>query len=39
MDSELKLKKNLKERNLGLVTNEKIPFSTASKKFMELLVD
>lgn len=32
------LQEDLAARNLGLVTNEKIPFSIASKKFIELLV-
>lgn len=34
----INLEETLNKRNLGLVTNEKIPFSTASKKFMELLL-
>ncbi|MBM7557584.1 LysR family transcriptional regulator [Halanaerobacter jeridensis] len=33
------LQEKLTTRNLGLVTNEKIPFSTASQKFIELLLD
>ena len=35
---QINLQEDLQQRNLGLVTNEKIPFSTASKKFIELLV-
>lgn len=36
---KINLEETLDKRNLGLVTNEKIPLSTASKKFMELLLD
>ena len=35
----ISLQENLTTRNLGLVTNEKVPFSTASQKFIELLLD
>ena len=35
----IELKEKLTARKLGLVTNEKIPFSTASQKFIELLLD
>ncbi len=34
----LNLKQNLAQRNLALVTNQKIPTSLASKKFIELLL-
>jgi DNA-binding transcriptional LysR family regulator len=36
---KLNIKEKIPQRNLAVVTNENIPFSTASKKFMELLLD
>ncbi|MGM0501092.1 MAG: LysR family transcriptional regulator [Bacillota bacterium] len=35
----IKLQEQLQPRDLGLVTNKKIPSSTASKKFIELLLN